>query len=68
MVGTDLTMDKILKCHSDPEPFELMVHPGYCANPATGGFPPNGPDDFSRDSSREFELNFLRKQNELEII
>ena len=61
-------MDKIVKCHSDPEPFELMVHPGYCASSTTGGFPPDGTDDFSRDSTREFELNFLREQNQIEII
>ena len=63
-----MTLENISKCVSNlGGPFELMTHPGYCAVKGIGGFE-TGPDDFSRDQSREFELDFLLTQTAIEII
>lgn len=68
MTGRDMTLQNIVKCVSNLDgPFELMAHPGYCATEGIGGFE-SGPDDFSRDQSREFELEFLLNQTTIEII
>ena len=37
---------------------ELMVHPGYASTTEDGGCG-QGPDDFAKDISRNWELNFL---------